>query len=60
MRQIGMEFENYDDIINILFSFIDDIYQYLGIELPEDFDPDEELLNVVQAIKDKQNGIQKS
>ena len=57
MRQIAMDFDEQDEIISILFSFIDDVYQYLGIELPDEFDPEEELINVVQAIKDKQNAI---
>lgn len=60
MKQIRMEFEEVNDIIQILLSFIDDVYSYLGIDIPEDFDPDVELGRIVQAIKDKQNAIQKS
>lgn len=59
MRQIGMDFDDIDDVVDALFRFIDDVYKYLGIELPEYFDPDAELINVVQAIKDKQDGLQK-
>ena len=59
MRQIGMEFDDLEDVVDTLFRFIDDVYKYLGIELPDHFDPDAELVNIVQAIKDKQDGLQK-
>jgi hypothetical protein len=60
MRQIGMESDDPYEVIDILFTFMDDVYKYLGIELPEYFDPDEELVNIVQAIMDKKNALQKS
>jgi hypothetical protein len=59
MREIHMEFDEVDDIIQLLLGFIDDVYTYLDIEIPEDFDPDEELIRVVQAIKDKCDAVQK-
>jgi len=46
-----------EDVIELLVEFIEDIYDYLGVELPEDFDPDVELCNLVQAIKDKRNAV---
>jgi hypothetical protein len=60
MRQICMESDDPYEVIDILFTFMDDVYKYLGIELPEYFDPDEELVNIVQAIMDKKNALQKS
>lgn len=60
MRQIGMESDDPYEVIDILFTFMDDVYKYLGIELPEYFDPDEELVNIVQAIMDKKNAVQES
>jgi len=59
MKQIAMDCEDIDDAFGMLLSFVDDVYTYLGIEMPYEFNPDEELVRVVQAVKDIQDGIQK-
>lgn len=56
MEQITFEAEDADAVIQLLVEFIEDIYSYLNISLPEDLDPEVELMRIVQAIKDKQNG----
>lgn len=60
MKQISMDTDDVYEVVDILFSFMDDVYRYLDIELPEHFDPDEELVRIVQAIMDKKNALQKS
>lgn len=59
MRHIAIESEDLEEAFDTLFSFIDDVYTYLGIELPDVFDPEKELVRVVQAVKDVKDGIQK-
>jgi len=56
MEHITFEAEDADAVIQLLVEFIEDIYSYLNITLPEDLDPEVELVRIVQAIKDKQNG----
>lgn len=46
-----------EEVIDTLAEFIIDLYDYLGIELPEDFDPEVEILNVVAAIKGHRDGL---
>ena len=58
MEQITFEAEDADAVIQLLVEFIEDIYAYLNISLPEDLDPEVELMRIVQAIKDKQNAVQ--
>lgn len=58
MKRIAIECEDIEEAFDTLFSFIDDVYTHLGIELPEVFIPDEELIRIVQAIEDAKNGIQ--
>jgi hypothetical protein len=55
MKEIHFEADDLEDVVGLLIAFIDDIYGYLGLELPEDLDPEQELVRIVQAIKDKQN-----
>ena len=57
MEQITFEAEDADAVIQLLVEFIEDIYSYLNITLPEDLDPEVELVRIVQAIKDKQNAV---
>ena len=57
MEQITFEAEDADAVIQLLVEFIEDIYSYLNIALPEDLDPEVELVRIVQAIKDKQNAV---
>lgn len=59
MKHIAIECEDLEEAFGTLFSFIDDVYTYLGIELPDVFDSDEELIRIVQAVEDAKNGIQK-
>lgn len=59
MKHIAIECEGLEEAFDTLFSFIDDVYTYLGIELPDVFDSDEELIRIVQAVEDAKNGIQK-
>ena len=47
-----------EDVIDVLVEFLEDIYAYLNLPLPEDLDPEVELMRIVQAIKDKQNAVQ--
>jgi hypothetical protein len=49
-----------EEVIDVLVGFLEDIYAYLNLPVPEDLDPDVELVRIVQAIKDKQNAIQES
>jgi len=56
MEHITFEAEDADAVIQLLVEFIEDIYSYLNITLPEDLDSEVELVRIVQAIKDKQNG----
>ena len=56
MEQITFDAGDADAVIGLLVEFIEDIYSYLNITLPEDLDPKVELVRIVQAIKDKQNG----
>lgn len=56
MDEITFDAEAAEDVVDLLVEFIEDIYSYLNLSLPEDLDPEVELVRIVQAIKDKQNG----
>lgn len=56
MHHINIPAEDAEDAVIVLLEFIGDIYEYLGLELPDDFDPDVEFVNIVEAVKDFENG----
>ena len=56
MHELYIEAESTEEVVGILVEFLADIYEYLNLELPEDFDPDAEFVSVVQAIKDFDHG----
>ena len=59
MKQIAMDCDDIEEAFAILLSFVDDVYTYLGIELPYQFESDAEMIRVVQAVKDIKDGGQK-
>lgn len=58
MQELYIEAESTEEVVGILVEFLADIYEYLNLELPEDFDADAEFVSVVQAIKDFDHGNQ--
>jgi hypothetical protein len=55
MEHMDIPADNADEAVIMLLEFIGDIYDYLGLELPDEFDADIELVNVVDAIRDRKH-----
>lgn len=56
MQYMQIPADGAEDAVLVLLEFIGDIYEYLGLELPDEFDPDIEFVNVVDAIKEFEHG----
>lgn len=57
MQEIYINADTADEALSIMIEFVSDVYEYLEIELPEDFDPEAELVTVIDAIRNKRNAL---
>lgn len=52
-----IEADDTNDLVELLVTFIADIYAALGVDLPDDLDPDVELVRLMQAVEEKRNAL---
>jgi hypothetical protein len=52
-----IEADDTNDLVELLVTFIADIYAALGVDLPDDLDPEVELVRLMQAVEEKRNAL---
>lgn len=58
MEGMFFDADSAEEALEITVVFIADLYQYLGLDLPEDFDPEAEFITIIDAIRNKRNALQ--